>query len=872
MKKLYFLFFLTIGFFANAQIVNIPDANFKAKLLSASASNTVASRQTPVYNPTYGTWSVSNYSSIDTNGDGEIQVTEARAIKWLKVFNSNISDLTGIESFTELIALDCGYNVLTNLNVSSLPFLQTLSCYSNQLTSLNVSGLANLQFLSCYNNQITTLNVLNLTNLRTLSCYSNLLTNLNVSGLSNLQSLLCYSNQLSSLNVSSLANLQELRCYSNLITNLNVSGLTNLKYLFCYSNQLTNLNVSSLTSLLDLRCNTNQLSSLDVVALTNLQYLDCYSNQLTSLNVSSLANLQELRCYYNPLSMLNVYGLTNLQKLHCNNTHLSSLNVSGLTNLYSMDCSNAYLSSLNVSGLMNLQVLFCDNNQLTNLNIKNNNLSWNSLSFNYNSNLQYICADEEDLAVVQSKINSYGYASSCQVNSYCSFTPNGVFYQISGNTKFDSNNNGCDVSDSNYPNLKYYFITGTNSATLISNQTGNYDISVDAGNYTITPNLENPSYFNISPASFTVNFPTQTSPFTQNFCVTANGVKSDVEVILLQTTPARPGFDATYKLVYRNKGNQVENGIVSLTFDNARLDYVAANPVYNSSAMNSFTWNYTNLQPFETREIEIVFNVNSPMEIPSVNIGNVLNYTTTITTASTDETPTDNTFTLDQTVVGSYDPNDKTCLQGTTITPTEVGKYVHYVIRFENTGTFPAENIVVKDMIDLAKFDITTLVPLKSSHDFFTRINGNKVEFIFENINLDFNDATNDGYVVFKIKTKPTLVVGNTFTNNANIYFDYNFPITTNTYTTTVAALSTQDFDFGSYFTLYPNPAKDVLNIQTKQDLQVNSVEIYNQLGQIIMAVTNSVNSVDVSNLSSGTYFVKINSVKGSANAKFVKE
>ena len=90
MKKLYFLFFLTIGFFANAQIVNIPDANFKAKLLSASASNTVASRQTPVYNPTYGTWSVSNYSSIDTNGDGEIQVTESRAIKWLKVFNSNI--------------------------------------------------------------------------------------------------------------------------------------------------------------------------------------------------------------------------------------------------------------------------------------------------------------------------------------------------------------------------------------------------------------------------------------------------------------------------------------------------------------------------------------------------------------------------------------------------------------------------------------------------------------------------------------------------------------------------------------------------------------------------------------------------------------
>ncbi|TDR25486.1 putative secreted protein (Por secretion system target) [Flavobacterium cheniae] len=175
-------------------------------------------------------------------------------------------------------------------------------------------------------------------------------------------------------------------------------------------------------------------------------------------------------------------------------------------------------------------------------------------------------------------------------------------------------------------------------------------------------------------------------------------------------------------------------------------------------------------------------------------------------------------------------------------------------------------------MIDLTKFDIATLVPLKSSHDFYTRINGNKVEFIFENINLDFNDATNDGYVVFKIKTLPSLVLGDTFTNNANIYFDYNFPITTNTYTTTVAALSTQDFDFGAYFTLYPNPAKDVLNIQTKQDLEVNSIEIYNQLGQIVMATTNAINSVDVANLASGTYFVKVNTEKGSANAKFVKE
>ncbi|WP_290831594.1 hypothetical protein [Flavobacterium sp.] len=82
MKKLYFsLLTLLLCFVANAQIVNIPDANFKAKLLSASSDNPVASNQIP--ENYYG--SVSTYNTIDTNNDGEIQVSEALMIKFLSV-------------------------------------------------------------------------------------------------------------------------------------------------------------------------------------------------------------------------------------------------------------------------------------------------------------------------------------------------------------------------------------------------------------------------------------------------------------------------------------------------------------------------------------------------------------------------------------------------------------------------------------------------------------------------------------------------------------------------------------------------------------------------------------------------------------------
>jgi hypothetical protein len=197
------------------------------------------------------------------------------------------------------------------------------------------------------------------------------------------------------------------------------------------------------------------------------------------------------------------------------------------------------------------------------------------------------------------------------------------------------------------------------------------------------------------------------------------------------------------------------------------------------------------------------------------------------------------------------------------------------MIRFENTGTFAAENIVVKDMIDTNKFDISSLVPMKGSHSFVTNITaGNKVEFIFENINLPFDDANNDGYVAFKIKTKPTLINGDTFSNTASIYFDYNFPIVTNTATTTIQqVLNVPDFEFSNYFSLYPNPVSDVLNISTKGNIEISSINIYNTLGQLVLVIPNAKDSktVDVSSLTSGHYFIKINSDKGTSNTKFVK-
>ena len=130
------------------QIVNIPDANFKAYLVSNTA--------------------------INTNGDNEIQVSEASVFNdTIDCRSMNISNLKGIEAFTALTYLACSENQLTSLDVSQNTALTYLDCSENQLTSLDVSKNTALTELYCGGNQLTSLDVSKNIALRKLSCFGN---------------------------------------------------------------------------------------------------------------------------------------------------------------------------------------------------------------------------------------------------------------------------------------------------------------------------------------------------------------------------------------------------------------------------------------------------------------------------------------------------------------------------------------------------------------------------------------------------------------------------------------------------------------------------------------------------------------------------
>src|SRR5690606_38660266 len=167
---------------------------------------------------------------VDTGNDVDISQAEALAITSLDVSGRGITDLTGIENFTNLQTLHCEYNSLTSLDVSGLTSLERLYCQNNSLTSLDVSGLTSLKWLECENNSLTSLDVSGLTSLESLNCHNNSLTSLDVSGLANLGYLFCYNNSLTSFDVSGLTSLKLLHCYNNPLTTIDIRSKPELEY------------------------------------------------------------------------------------------------------------------------------------------------------------------------------------------------------------------------------------------------------------------------------------------------------------------------------------------------------------------------------------------------------------------------------------------------------------------------------------------------------------------------------------------------------------------------------------------------------------------------------------------------------------------
>ena len=756
--------------------------------------------------------SPNTWITLDANNDGEIQVTEALEVTYFRLSGFLLQENQKINSLV-------GINAFTNLS--------RLDCSNNLLQSINIDSLVNLQYLACSFNNLSSLTLQNF---------------------SNLEELNCGGNPLSSLNLVSIPNLKILDCSATLLTSLDVTQFTNLNNLSCSNSLLTSLNVTGMPNLGSINCSFNQLTTVNLVDLTALVMLDMSNNQLTSLNLQNTPNIGELYLNNNLLTTLNFTALNNLQILRCNNNLFTTLDIEPLTIIQEFRCSENSL----------LETIFTKNGI--------QEFIWAANC----PNLEYICADESQIQSIQSGFA--GVSNDCVINSYCTFLPGGNYNSIIGNIIMDANSNGCNASDLPQPNIRVNINDGTNQGATFSSNSGNYGFYTQTGNFSITPSIQNPSWFNITPNTATVAFiEANNQVVTQNFCIAPNGFHPDLEIVISPIFPSRPGQDAVYQVVYKNKGNQTLSQVdgITLNYNQNLMDYISstASPTVNS--LGQLKWSYANLIPFESRSFEVIFNINSTTETNPVNAGDVLQFNISILPIVADETPSNNTLVYNETVVDSFITNSITCVEGSNLPLSSIGDYLHYIINFENLGTDIADNIVLQMNVNEEQFEIDSLQMLNTSHSAYTRITNNIVEFVFENITLA---SGGHGNILLKIRTKSNLLNGAIVNNRANIFFDYNAPIDTGFENTTFQALSNSSFNKDNSIVIYPNPTNKLINI--KCDTTIKFIELFDVQGRILVTKMISENSevLDISDKANGIYFLKITSEKGSKVEKFIKE
>jgi Leucine-rich repeat (LRR) protein len=313
----------TTIFSLDCGLAYVPDDNFEKALINLGYDSGVRDNYVPI----------ANISGVTT----------------LNLYGKFVKDLTGIEYFAALEDLNCGFNTLTSLDLSSNKELKTLTCSNGQISNLNISQNTKLTSLDCSENNLSTLDISKNINLTSIICNTNTITNLDVTPQTSLTYLDCSTNKITSLLVPQNAPIEKLYCGKNSLTSLDVSTNIAIETLSFAENDIVSLDLKSNTTLHHLHAESNKLTSLELPK--SVIKVDCSGNELVTLDVSNTPAMIELRCSNNKLTTLNVENSAVIQ-LYCANNQLTSLDLT-TTRTIEFFASNNNLTSLNIKNGLN---------------------------------------------------------------------------------------------------------------------------------------------------------------------------------------------------------------------------------------------------------------------------------------------------------------------------------------------------------------------------------------------------------------------------------------------------------------------------------------------------------------------------------------
>ncbi len=335
MKKMIVLLCILCSSLSIAQIVSIPDPNFKSALLE-------------------------NNIVIDTNGDGEIQVTEAEATTFINVSgwfqeNNEISSLVGLEAFVNLTSFSASYNLLTEVDFTANTQLESLSLNDNLIAELDLSMLPNLTNLSLIRNDIASLDVSNNLALIRVNALGNSLTALDVSQNINLEDINVTVNDISTIDLSNNPLLVEFHCIGNNFETLDFSMNPNFSFgTFDGNDQLTYINFKNGTNefIILPECSFTDLPNLESVCLDdeNSELAEMIANQ----NSQTIIFTSSCILGSNDFSVMDdivLFPIPSEDRLHIEGSGQYAVRVYGLSGRLLLEKPSNKVSYISISSL-----------------------------------------------------------------------------------------------------------------------------------------------------------------------------------------------------------------------------------------------------------------------------------------------------------------------------------------------------------------------------------------------------------------------------------------------------------------------------------------------------------------------------------------
>lgn len=334
---------------------------------------------------------------------------------------------------------------------------------------------------------------------------------------------------------------------------------------------------------------------------------------------------------------------------------------------------------------------------------------------------------------------------------------------------------------------------------------------------------------------------------------------------MLTTTGFRPGGISHLWACIGNNGCLPADGTLSVVLDDL-VSFVQAVPPPSFITGDTLVWSINDLT-YDSASVCVVVDVITDT---TAMVGDTVCFHVLADATLIDIDPANDAGSQCIEVVASFDPNMK------QVVPQGVGpegavppnQEFQYTIHFQNTGTAEAINVGILDTLS-SQLDMMTFQAIASSHPMILSAlpPGNVIRFDFLGINLP--DSTSDepnshGFVTYRVRPHVGLSDGTVIQNTARIYFDYNYPIVTNTVSNMIdiaMGIHPGTIVNNATIQLQPNPASEQTLVTVPDALVGQRYSLMEASGREILSgnVPAGAFTIDVGALAAGYYSLRIN-------------